>query len=58
MTLKKAMKILQEDMLFLGMDWERFFNFIQESPGAQKTSVLQAFEVYRKHIEAERDMER
>lgn len=51
MTLKRAMKILHEDMLFLGMDWSRFFKFIQESPGAQKTSVLEAFEVYRKHVE-------
>ena len=58
MTLNKAMKILNEDRLFLGMDWERFLQFIQESRGAQKTSVLNAFDVYREHIEAERDMER
>jgi hypothetical protein len=58
MTLKKAMKILHEDMLFLGMDWERFFQFIQQSPGAQKSSVLAAFDVYRAHVEGERDMER
>ena len=51
MTLKKAMTILNEDRLFLGMDWERFLQFIQESRGAQKTSVLNAFEVYRKHVE-------
>ena len=54
MTLKKAMKILHEDMLFLGMDWERFFQFIQESPGAQKTSVLEAFDIYRSHIERDK----
>lgn len=58
MTLNKAMKILNEDRLFLGMDWERFFQFIQDSRGAQKTSVLNAFDVYREHIEKERDMER
>lgn len=51
MTLKAAMKVLHKDMLFLGMGWERYFQFIQESPGAQKTSVLEAFEVYRKHVE-------
>ena len=58
MTLTRAMKILNEDRLFLGMDWERLFQFIQESRGAQKTSVLNAFDVYRAHIESERDMER
>ena len=58
MTLNRAMKILDADRQFLGLDWERFFQFIQESRGAQKQSVLTAFEVYREHIERERDMER
>ena len=58
MTLNRAMKILDADRQFLGLDWERFFSFIQESPSAQKQSVRTAFEVYREHIERERDMER
>ena len=58
MTLNRAMKILDADRQFLGLDWERFFQFIQESRGAQKQSVLTAFEVYREHIQRERDMER
>ena len=49
MTIKAAMKVLYTDMAFLGMDFERFSRFIQESPGAQKSSVLKAFKVYCDH---------
>ena len=55
MKLSTAMSILKTDMLFLGMSQDRFFKFIKESPGAQKRSVLTAFEVYQKHQRAQRE---
>ena len=50
MTLKRAMNILNADRLFLGLTWLEFVKFIESSPGAQKTSVLEAFEVYKQEI--------
>ncbi len=58
MKISTAMSILQTDMLFLGMSQERFFKFIKESPGAQKRSVLTAFDVYQKHISRQQDNNR
>lgn len=55
MKISTAMSILQTDMLFLGMTQERFFKFIKESPGAQKRSVLTAFDVYQKHVKAQHE---
>ncbi len=52
MTFKRAMNILNADRLFLGLTWLEFVKFIEGSPGAQKTSVLEAFEVYKQEIES------
>ena len=50
--LKKAMRTLKADREFLGLTWLEFVKFIERSPGAQKTSVLEAFEVYKQEIES------
>ena len=52
MTFKRAMNILNADRLFLGLTWLEFVKFIERSPGAQKTSVLEAFQVYKQEIES------
>jgi len=46
MTLSKAMKILNKDREFLGMDWYPYFAFIRKSPGAFSARVIEAFERY------------
>lgn len=50
MTYRKAREILERDAEFLGMQWLDFLRFVKDNPGAQKQSVLNAFEVYRAHI--------
>ena len=50
MTIEKAMKILDKDRKFLGMDWYPYFRFIRKSPGAFSTTVLEAFEHYTQEI--------
>lgn len=52
MTFKRAMNILNADRLFLGLTWLEFTKFIQQSPGAQKSVVLAAFEIYKQEIES------
>ena len=46
MTIEKALKILDKDREFLGMDWYPYFAFIRKSPGAFSTTVIEAFERY------------
>mgnify|MGYP001174118425 CR=1 FL=1 len=50
MTFKRAMNILNADRIFLGLTWLEFIKFIERSPGAQKTTVLQAFEIYKQEV--------
>ena len=46
MTIEKAMKILNRDREFLGMDWYPYFAFIRKSPASFSTQVIEAFERY------------
>jgi len=46
MTIEKALKILNRDREFLGMDWYPYLTFIRKSPGAFSTTVIEAFERY------------
>ena len=50
MTIEKAMKILNRDREFLGMDWYPYFAFIRKSPGAFSTTVIEAFERYTQEV--------
>lgn len=46
MTIDKALKILNKDREFLGMEWYPYFAFIRKSPDAFSSTVLEAFERY------------
>ncbi len=50
MTIDKALKILNRDREFLGMDWYPYFAFIRKSPGAFSSNVLDAFERYTQEV--------
>jgi len=50
MTIEKALKILNRDREFLGMDWYPYFAFIRKSPGAFSSNVLDAFERYTQEV--------
>ena len=50
MTIDKALKILNRDREFLGMDWHPYFAFIRKSPGAFSSNVLDAFERYTQEV--------
>ena len=58
MTLNAAMKILQKDADWCGLEFNKYLGLIGQSRGAFPQSVLAAFDVYREHIQRERDMER
>ena len=50
MTIENALKILDKDREFLGMDWYAYFRFIRRSPGAFSTTVIDAFERYTQEV--------
>ena len=50
MTIEKALKILNKDREFLGMDWYPYFRFIKRSPGAFIATVIEAFERYTQEV--------
>ena len=58
MTLNAAMKILQKDAEWCGLEFNKYLGLIGQSRGAFHQRVLTAFDVYREHIQRERDMER
>ena len=49
MTLNQAIRILERDAEFLGIPMLDLLRFIVDNPGAQKQSVLNAFQVYKEH---------
>ena len=50
MTIEKALKILNHDREFLGMDWYPYFAFIRKSPGAFNSTVLEAVQRYTQEV--------
>ena len=50
MTIEKALKILNRDREFLGMEWYPYFAFIRRSPGAFSSTVLEAFQRYTQEV--------
>ncbi len=52
MTIEKALRILNRDREFLGMDWYPYFSFIRKSPGAFSPTVREAFERYTSEVAA------
>lgn len=50
MTIEKALKILNKDREFLGMDWYPYFRFIRRSPGAFSPTVIDAFKRYTQEV--------
>ena len=58
MTLNKALKILQKDAEFCGMELHKYLGTVAMHRGAFPQSVLSAFDVYAEHMQRERDMDR
>lgn len=58
MTLKKAMKVLEKDAEFCGMEFNKYLGTVAMHRGAFPQSVKDAFDVYAEHIQRERDMQR
>ena len=58
MTLKAAMKVLEKDAEFCGLEFNKYLGTVAMHRGAFPQSVLAAFDVYAAHIQRERDMER
>jgi hypothetical protein len=46
MKLTTAIKVLQQDAKFLGMNFTDFIKFVQAGPLAQPKRTLQAYQVY------------
>lgn len=58
MTLKRAMKVLEKDAEFCGLEFHKYLGTVAMHRGAFPQSVLAAFDVWAEHKRRERDMER
>ena len=52
MNLKKAMRNLDQQREWLGLDCVELFALIQEEPSEFSDITLRAFETYKNHVEA------
>jgi len=53
MNLKKAMRNLDQQREWLGLDWVELFALIQEDPSEFSDITLRSFEIYKNHIGVE-----
>jgi len=53
MNLKKAMRNLDQQREWLGLEWVELFALIQEEPSEFSDITLRAFEIYKNHVEAQ-----
>lgn len=58
MTLRQAMKVLEKDAVFCGLEFNKYLGTLAMHKSAFPQSVKDAFDVYAEHIRRERDMER
>ena len=58
MTLKSAMTILNQEREFLGVEWEKLFSLLKESPAIFNENAHAAYRRYRDHIAWEALQER
>ena len=52
MNLKKAMRNLDQQREWLGLEWVELFALIQEEPTEFSDITIRSFETYQNHIEA------
>ena len=52
MNLKKAMRNLDQQREWLGIEWIELFDLIQEDPSEFSDITLRSFEIYKNHVEA------
>ena len=50
MTLNRAMRILDREREFLGVEWEKLFSLLRESPAIFNENAHTAYRRYRDHI--------
>jgi hypothetical protein len=49
MNLKKAMRNLDQQREWLGVEWVELFALLQEEPSEFSDITLRSFEIYKKH---------
>ena len=49
MNLKKAMRNLEAQREWLGVEWVELFALLQEEPSEFSDITLRSFEIYKKH---------
>lgn len=49
MQIKGATTILENQCKWLGMEWDKFIAFVDESPLAQPQLVLKAYKVWKRN---------
>jgi len=53
MNLKKAMRNLDQQREWLGLEWVELFALIQKEPSEFSDITLKSFETYKNHVEAQ-----
>lgn len=49
MQIKGATTILENQCKWLGMEWDKFIAFVDESPMAQPLLVIEAYKVWKRN---------
>jgi hypothetical protein len=49
MNLKKAMRNLEAQREWLGVEWVELFSLLEEEPNEFSDITLRSFEIYKKH---------